>query len=80
MRIAAKHLRYTLEVFRPLYGGAAAKFIAAAQQAQRRLGEIHDCNVWVEFLPRFLAKEEAPAADRARHLRPRAAGNPVSAG
>jgi CHAD domain-containing protein len=35
MRIAAKHLRYTLEV----------------------LGEVHDCDVWQAFLPRFLEEE-----------------------
>ena len=73
MRIAAKHLRYTLEVFRPLYGGSAAKFVAAARQAQQRLGEIHDCDVWVNFLPQFLEEEEARAAarpDRARRLAP----------
>lgn len=64
MRIAAKRLRYTLEVFRPLYGASVARFVAAAQEAQQRLGDIHDCDVWAEFLPRFLEAEEAQAAAR----------------
>jgi CHAD domain-containing protein len=76
MRIAAKRLRYTLEVFRPLYGPAAAAFVAAARQAQSRLGEIHDGDVWVAFLPRFLRQEETrlaarpDGARRAARLRP----------
>lgn len=64
MRIAAKRLRYTLEVFRPLFGKALEKFIAAARHAQQMLGEIHDCDVWVDFLPRFLEKERARSAGR----------------
>jgi CHAD domain-containing protein len=64
MRIAAKHLRYALEVFLPLYGARAARFIATARQCQDRLGEIRDCDVWVEFLPQFLDAEKArPGAD-----------------
>jgi CHAD domain-containing protein len=59
MRIAAKRLRYTLEVFRPLYGARVARFVSAARGCQQRLGEIHDCDVWVESLPQFLKEEEA---------------------
>jgi CHAD domain-containing protein len=70
MRIAAKRLRYTLEVFRPLYGKPTARFIAAARNAQRMLGQIHDCDVWVEFLPQFLEKEERQAAAMAGGARP----------
>lgn len=57
MRIAAKHLRYAMEIFRPLYGDALDEAIDAAKEAQRRLGEIHDCDVWVAFLPVFLEQE-----------------------
>jgi CHAD domain-containing protein len=64
LRITAKRLRYTLEVFRPLYGARTARFIAAARQCQQRLGAIHDCDVWVEFLPRFLQEEGALPARR----------------
>jgi CHAD domain-containing protein len=64
MRTAAKRLRYTLEVFRPQYGARTARFIAAARKCQQRLGAIHDCDVWVEFLPRFLREEGALPARR----------------
>jgi len=45
MRIAAKRLRYALEVLQPLYGKPLAGYITAARNAQQRLGEVHDCDV-----------------------------------
>lgn len=57
MRIAAKHLRYTIEAVEPLFGGEARKVLATLRIAQEALGNIHDCDVWVEFLPAFLEKE-----------------------
>ena len=57
MRIAAKHLRYTMEVFKDLYPDELKPFIRAARQAQTLLGELHDLDVWVAWLPQFLADE-----------------------
>ena len=57
MRIAGKRLRYTLEVFRPLLGGEAAIFLEKLKEMQDLLGEIHDCDVWTNWLPVFLEKE-----------------------
>ena len=57
MRIAAKHLRYTIEAVEPLFGGEARKALAALRSAQEALGNIHDCDVWVVFLPAFMEKE-----------------------
>ncbi|MFO7651096.1 MAG: CHAD domain-containing protein [bacterium] len=59
MRIAAKHLRYTLELFRPLTGRRLERQLAAAKEVQAMLGDIHDFDVWREFLPGFVAKEKA---------------------
>lgn len=70
MRIAAKRLRYALEVFDPLYNGRFTGTIAALKQIQDQLGLIHDCDVWKEFLPRFLAKEERRAKDYFGNDRP----------
>jgi CHAD domain-containing protein len=61
MRIAAKRLRYAMDVYVPLYGEALTPFIEAAKDVQSRLGEIHDCDVWVEWLPRFIEKERRRA-------------------
>ncbi len=57
LRIAAKHLRYTMEMCAPCYGSALDGFIALAKEVQTLLGEIHDCDVWVSVLEAFLAQQ-----------------------
>ncbi len=59
MRIAAKHMRYTLETFAPLYPDELKRYINTARKAQDALGEIHDCDVWRLYLPEFITKETA---------------------
>ena len=51
MRIAAKRLRYVLEVTAPCFGPYAAQAGERTKQLQDLLGEIHDCDVLV---PRLL--------------------------
>ena len=51
MRIAAKHLRYTLEVFQPLYDRGLRKPIKIVKEIQELLGEVHDCDVWIGYVP-----------------------------
>ena len=63
MRIAGKHLRYTLEVFAPLYGGTLDPFIILMKNIQDLLGEIHDNDVWVAWLPKFIEKEQERVED-----------------
>lgn len=58
MRIAAKHLRYTLEIFEPLYGRRLSAIRENVRKIQQLLGGIHDCDVWNSFLPRFLIFEK----------------------
>jgi len=53
MRIAAKRLRYTLEILRSIYSGALDATLEAIKQVQTLLGEVHDCDVWQEQLNRF---------------------------
>jgi CHAD domain-containing protein len=50
MRIAAKKLRYTLEVFRPLYPDRLRPAIRSMKHIQELLGQIHDCDVWISLL------------------------------
>jgi CHAD domain-containing protein len=57
LRIAAKRLRYTLEIARPVYAGRLAEPLAAAKQLQTMLGDVHDCDVWLEYLAAFVKKE-----------------------
>jgi CHAD domain-containing protein len=51
MRIAAKRLRYRLEIFRPLYGKDISGAIRVTKHLQTLLGELHDCDVWIGMLP-----------------------------
>jgi CHAD domain-containing protein len=63
MRIAAKRLRYAMELFAPAYDGALDRSIRAVKRLQTLLGDLHDCDVWLELLPRFLDRER----NRTRH-------------
>ena len=58
MRIAAKQLRYALEIFAPIYPDQLEIAIKSTRQAQQVLGEIHDCDLWSTDLPDFLEKEK----------------------
>jgi CHAD domain-containing protein len=49
MRIAAKRVRYVLELTTPVFGEPAAKAAKRAKRLQDLLGEIHDCD---ESIPR----------------------------
>lgn len=57
MRIAAKQMRYTLEIFAPLYPGGLKQQLQIMRQIQDLLGTIHDCDIWGEFLPDFITQE-----------------------
>lgn len=45
MRIAAKRLRYVLEIFEPCLGDEAKAARQAAKRLQSVLGELHDCDL-----------------------------------
>lgn len=47
MRIAAKRLRYILELTAPCFGAYAARAAKLAKDLQDLLGEIHDCDVQI---------------------------------
>ncbi len=57
MRIAVKRFRYTMEICRPLYPGKLKDPLKAIKRVQTLLGEIHDCDVWLEDLEGFAAAE-----------------------
>lgn len=64
MRIAAKHLRYALEIFSDLYSGKIDFALDISRKIQQTLGEIHDADMWASTLPKFLIKEK----DRFAHF------------
>lgn len=55
MRIAAKRLRYTLEMFRPLLGDEGPPLIDVVKALQERIGVIHDADVLIETARLHLA-------------------------
>jgi CHAD domain-containing protein len=57
MRIAAKRLRYFMEIVLPIYSGALDGALEAIKQVQSLLGDVHDCDVWQEELRRFGDRE-----------------------
>ena len=50
MRIAAKRLRYSLELFSPCFGEGLKEFAKEIAEIQSSLGELHDCDVWIDDL------------------------------
>jgi hypothetical protein len=67
-RIAAKRLRYVLEMMTPVFGDAAARAAKEARNLQDLLGEIHDCDELMPVLRRHVRRmrEEDAIAVRAR--------------
>jgi CHAD domain-containing protein len=57
MRIAAKRLRYTLEISRAICRGRLNEGVEAIKKLQSLLGDIHDCDVWLDHLDKFAADE-----------------------
>jgi CHAD domain-containing protein len=76
MRIAAKRVRYTMEVFKPVYDGALDRVIEAVKQVQSLLGDVHDCDVWVAQLDKVLRKQAKRFVRHFRHAGPLAALEP----
>ena len=63
MRIAAKHLRYTLEIFAELYKDTLKQPLKVVKEMQELLGDLHDSDVWIAFVPQFMSAERARTAE-----------------
>ena len=48
MRIAAKRLRYAIELFQQCWGRGIYSHAKRAARIQTALGDVHDCDVWIE--------------------------------
>lgn len=53
MRIYAKKLRYTMECFCKPYSDQLETEIESIKKFQDTLGDMHDCDVWLDYLPQF---------------------------
>ena len=47
MRIAAKRLRYALDLFAQCWGEPLSSFSREVAKLQSSLGELHDCDLWI---------------------------------
>jgi CHAD domain-containing protein len=64
MRIAAKRLRYALELFEPCWGPGISSFAKKVAALQTSLGELHDSDIWIETFGEHLDGEKQ-SKDRA---------------
>ena len=70
MRIYAKKLRYTMECFSKLYSDQLGDEIESIKTFQDTLGDMHDCDVWLDYLPQFTKNQDGkqtPAEEQSLH-------------
>jgi CHAD domain-containing protein len=68
MRIAAKRLRYVLEIFAPCLGEEAEAARRAAKQLQSILGDLHDCDLMLAKVERIGSVAALLRERRERHF------------
>lgn len=59
MRIAAKRTRYAIELFSACWGERVLQFAEEIALMQTSLGELHDCDVWIDGLGAELRNRRA---------------------
>jgi hypothetical protein len=57
IRIAAKKLRYTMEVYGTVYRRGLKKPLSRVKKIQEILGDLHDCDVWIDTVMVMLVSE-----------------------
>jgi CHAD domain-containing protein len=70
MRISAKRLRYTLEICDVAFEGELKEMIKVVKKIQTYLGDIHDCDVWEDYLGQFVIEEKQRIVEYLGHSRP----------
>ena len=63
MRIAAKRLRYALELFQQCWGRSLQTFAKNTARIQTALGEVHDCDVWIDSLGKQISQARKQKQD-----------------
>jgi CHAD domain-containing protein len=69
-RIAAKKLRYIMEIYGSIYRNNLEKPIARVKKIQEILGDIHDCDVWIDHITSLLLRERTLLRSRKGTKRP----------
>jgi CHAD domain-containing protein len=70
MRIAAKCLRYEMEIFAPLYPDELKPYLLVVRKSQETLGNVHDCDMWAITLPLLMEQERQRIYDFYGSLQP----------
>ncbi len=65
LRIAAKRLRYTLEIFEDFLPGDCKPLVKELEQIQEELGQLHDSDVMIALLRLCLGSQESPVSSQA---------------
>jgi CHAD domain-containing protein len=65
MRIAAKRLRYALDLFANCWGESLGVFSRQVAQLQSSLGELHDCDLWIEHFGKRLGRIKKKRGEQA---------------
>lgn len=78
LRIAAKRLRYTFEIFEDVFPGACSSFVVELTQLQDELGALHDTDVLITMLRLCLANQDSTAVSQPGHLKQHAGKTVVS--
>jgi CHAD domain-containing protein len=59
IRIAAKKLRYTMEIYGSIYRNNLKKPLVRVKKVQEILGDIHDCDVWIDHITTLMLRERS---------------------
>lgn len=65
MRIAAKRLRYALDLFAHCWGDSLGVFSRQVAKLQSSLGELHDCDIWIEHFGKRLTRVKTKPGEQA---------------
>jgi CHAD domain-containing protein len=69
-RIAAKKLRYTMEVYGSIYRLSLKKPLIRVKKIQEILGDLHDSDVWIDHVTRILLRERSRLRTENEEKRP----------
>lgn len=70
MRIAAKKLRYTMEIYKKVFEKRLNETLKVVRDVQTLLGDIRDCDVWCDDIRMFIEEERQRTVKYFGHARP----------
>lgn len=70
MRIAAKKLRYTVEIYKKVFEKRLNETLKVLRNVQTLLGDIRDCDVWCDDIRIFMEEERQRTVKYYGHARP----------